>query len=289
MGKHADLPRHARLLEQLRVVGTVALAAAVFLACGQIKPPPELDHAPASALTLAMVFDDGPRLNGSQFVTMPVELTVSTFSGGHAVTLTSKQKLTVNGVMLSNPAWGEMAAPLDRQPAGGSYDFVYTDEQGHTTTFSVPAIAPLTLISPAPGAAAAIPRPVALIPTPTPGIPPPGDRTPDLDHVPLLVQYAVPSLPPGAEGIVSMDAQCATSGRPDGCGQVLGRVREPATGTYAISDASSAYSYGFETFVPGPGYIRTTLQVTWEPVTALQSVKITYNSYTESPIMWTAQ
>ena len=288
MGRHAELPRHARLPEQLRVVGTIALAAALFLACGQIMPPPVLDRAPASALTLAIQFDDGPILEGSQYVNTPVEVIVNVFSGGHAVTLSSEQKLTCNGVKFPNPGTGELDAAVDRPPAGGSFDFVYTDEQGHTTTFSVPAIAPLTFISPAPGAAVAIPQRVALVPTPAPGAIPPGDRTPDLAHVPLMVRYVVPSLPPGTEGIVWMDARCATSRASDGCGVVEGRVREPATGTYAISDASSAYSYGFETFVSGPGYITATLRVTWEPVTALQSVKVTYNSFTASLIMWTA-
>ena len=124
MGRHAELPRHARLPEQLRVVGTVALAAALFLACGQIMPPPVLDHAPASALTLAIQFDDGPILDGSQYVNTQVEVIVNVFSGGHAVTLSSEQKLTCNGVQLPNPGTGEMDAAVDRQPAGGSFDFV---------------------------------------------------------------------------------------------------------------------------------------------------------------------
>ena len=85
-----------------------------------------------------------------------------------------------------------------------------------------------------------------------------------------------------------MEARCTASGELDGCGVVEGQVREPATGTYAISDASTAYSYGFETFVLGPGYITATLRVTWEPFTAFQSVKVTYNSFTASPIKWTA-
>jgi hypothetical protein len=85
-----------------------------------------------------------------------------------------------------------------------------------------------------------------------------------------------------------MAAQCTASGEPNGCGVVAGPASEPATGAYAISDASTAYSYGFETFVPGPGYITATLRVIWEPVTAFQSVLVTYNSYTASPIRWTA-
>jgi hypothetical protein len=71
-------------------------------------------------------------------------------------------------------------------------------------------------------------------------------------------------------------------------GEVQGRAAEPATGTYSISDASIAYSYGFESFMPGPGDITSLLQVTWWQVTDFQQVKLTYSSYTETPVVWSA-
>jgi len=268
----------------------VVLAAALFLACGQIQPPPVLEHAPASALTFAIELEDVSRFDGSRISITQVEVTVTVFSHGHAVTLSSQQKLWCNGVPFSKPSYGEMAVPVDRQPVGGSYVFVYTDEQGHRTTFSVPAIAPVTFISLAPGAAVAIPLPVTSVPTPAPQTIPPGSRAPNLDHTPLTIRYALPSLPPGAVARVSMWAECTASGKLGGCGGVDGPSDELPTGTYRISDATTGYGYGFETFVPGPGYIEASLQIIWYPATAFASVKITYGeSLTELPIRWTAK
>jgi hypothetical protein len=184
MGKHAELPRQRTTARAAACGRHGSARRRAILSLRPYHAAPLLDHAPASVLTLSIQFDEAPRFNGSQFVNTQVGVTVNVFSGGHAVTLTSEQKLTCNGVQLANPGTGELSAVVDRPPAGGSYAFAYTDEQGRMTTFSVLAIAPLTLISPAPGAAVAIPRPVATVPTPTPGAPPPGDRTPDLDQSP---------------------------------------------------------------------------------------------------------
>lgn len=282
MDEHEEPPRQSRLAGRLRVVGVVALAVAIFLACTRPVPLPVLDHAPASNLSLVIAFDDNNLVSDTAVV-----LGVDVFSGGHEFALSSKQHLTCNGVTLSQPSpYGGLSAKVDRQPAGGSYAFTYTDEQGHTTAFRVPAVARLALTSPSPGGAVAIPRRVATVPTPSTIE---GTRTPDLAHVPLTVRYAVPSLPPYSVAYVSMEAQCATSRMRYGCGLVEGQVAVPVTaGTYSITDATIAYSYGFETFVPGPGYIRSHLQVTWWQVTDFLQVKVTYSSYADSPVVWTA-
>ena len=273
MGEHGGTPGHARLPWR-QVVGVLALAVAIFMACGRQAPLPVLDHAPASALSLVIAFDDNTKVSDALVV-----LTVEFFSGGHEADLSGKQQLTCNGVAFSQPsAYGGRSVKVDRQPAGGSYTFAYTDEQGHMTTFSVPAIGRLALTSPAPGAAVPIPRRVSQVATPS-AIE--GTRTPDLAHVPLTVRYAVPNLPPYSVAYVVMTAW--GSG-----GEVQGRAAEPVTGTYSISDASIAYSYGFESFTPGPGDITSLLQVTWWQVTDFQQVKVMYSSYTDSPLVWTA-
>jgi len=271
------------------MVGMVALAALLFLACGQIQPPPVLEHAPASALIMAIQLEDGPRPYGSQYViNTKTIVTVNFSSDGHAVALSNQQKLWCNGVPFPYSNTGELTALVDPPPAGGSYSFTYTDEQGHRTTFSVSAIAPVTFISPAPGARVAIPRPVSSVPTPAPQTIPPGSRTPNLDHVPLIIRYALPTLPPAAAATMTMWAQCSASDQLTGCGDLIGPRNDPATGRYTISDAPFAYGYGFETFVPGNGHIQATLRVIWYPATAFGSVKITYTKDTEAPITWTA-
>ncbi len=281
MDEHAETPR----LRRASVVGVVALAVAIFMACGHATPLPVVDHAPASALSLAISFDDNNLVSDSW-----VMLTVDVFSGGRQVDLSSKQQLACNGVTFSQSSpYGGRSVKVNRQPPGGSYAFVYTDEQGRTTSFRVPAIGRLVLTSPPPGAALPIPPPVTPGPTPTLSTLPEGTRSPDLAHRPLTVRYAVPSLPPYSVGYVSMDAECADSRMHYGCGLVQGRTTVPAaTGTYSISDASIAYSYGFETFVPGTGYIRSHLQVTWWQVTDFLQVKVAYSSYSDSPVVWTA-
>ncbi len=273
MGEHSGTPGHVRLPWQ-QTAGVVALAIAIFMACGRQVPLPVLDHAPASALSLVIAFDDNTKVSDTLVV-----LTVEFFTGGHEADLSGKQQLTCNGVAFSQPSpYGGRSVKVERQPAGGSYTFAYTDEQEHTTTFSVPAIGRLALTSPAPGAAVPIPRPVAQAPTPS-AIE--GTRTPDLAHAPLTVHYAVPGLPPYSLATVVMTAW-------GNGGEVQGRAAEPATGTYSISDASIAYSYGFESFMPGAGDITSLLQVTWWQVTDFQQVKLTYSSYTESPVVWKA-
>jgi hypothetical protein len=101
------------------MAGLVALAGALLLACQLVHstPVPVLKHAPASTLTLKIEFDETAPFDGVHFAYTQVGVTVFVSSGGHAVGLSSKQKLMCNGVQFYNLPNPELFAWIDRQPA----------------------------------------------------------------------------------------------------------------------------------------------------------------------------
>lgn len=109
------------------------------------------------------------------------------------------QRLTCNGVLVRRPdtnaqgyGFPEGTVTVPRQPPGGRYIFVYTDERGRQTTVVVPApLMDFAITSLAASARVPIPRRVDRGPTaatPTPGQP----RPPELADAPLTVRYTVP-------------------------------------------------------------------------------------------------
>lgn len=140
----------------------VALVAIpLILACGVGLL--SVAQAPARDLTLNIRISDQGAASGKVWVM--VAYTVMGYSG--RVQLSSAHTLTCNGVPIGLNAFSSNAQ-VPRQPAGGAYVFVYTDEQGRRTGLTVP-VAPgqFAITTPAEGAHVTLPRQPSLEPSPT--------------------------------------------------------------------------------------------------------------------------
>lgn len=292
-----------RCLHLFVAVGTIL----VVLACtAQVT---QLSVAPASTLSLAMTLDyDLAQAHGTQVY---VTVTLVSNESPHAIAhFSGGQYLMVNGVRLSENSSSHgvsHVAVIPRQPPGGRYTMVYTDEHGTHTSVDIPAPqADLAVIEPAPGANVPIPqRETSAIPTPTP-MPTPTvvpSRTPDNAHVPLVVRYAVPyspgSLPTSPLNHTPNDSAAFTVR-----GAVLGACSplkqgdcpsvpsisassDEATGTLTFRDWYLEYGRGFESIEPGPGSIRLDATVRWYvPHSGFGSLQLTYVDAVDSPITW---
>jgi hypothetical protein len=231
--------------------------------------------------------------------------------------LDSKLGFACNGVELMRMdryLASNMSVP--RQPAGGAYDCVYTDEKGNKTSLTIP-IPPgtLAITSPAAGATihpAAVPVPTpGVTPTPTPPPPPPPPRdtptpTPIGSPTPtspppiptptipgttpltrgIMVRYIMPTLPANASAQVWVTALYTGAGSQSE-GGIVGPAA-PATGAYLLTDTNSLSGVGFETFPPGSsGKIQLNSTFSWSlPPGGFQSIRIQYDDMLSIPVTW---
>jgi len=149
----------------------------VFVACGTTLP---VTHHPASELRLEIIIGD--QFNEKPNVSVSVHIHDET--NQREVALADNTRVTCNGTDISadaktipiirtNPIFVLGFCP--RQPPGGSYKIAYTDEQGASTTATVPVPSgAFSILSPPPGSTVPIPMDDAFtlrlsLPTPPPG------------------------------------------------------------------------------------------------------------------------
>jgi len=211
---------------------------------------------------------DGQFAPDSAVTTVFVSVTFSNASEGFV--LSGKQSLTCNGVKVPSGA-------VPRQPPGGAYTFVYTDEQGHQTTLIVPVPqGTFQALSPTPHASVPIPMNTRHTP---PASATPGPRSPEFTNV-LSIHYRFLLLPQNATATMSAYASFPN-------GAVFG-TEEPATGTYLLSDAGTPYGQGFEAFPPGPGLITLKASIDWTPpASGFHTVQVVYGATLVYAITWT--
>ncbi len=172
--------------------------------------PPPATHLPASQLRLEIQISGQYEQYGNPSGAPTVGIAVRVFEGTRASesSLADKATLTCNGVDIKRNAYG-FSPPCPRQPPGGAYRLVYTDEHGAKTTVVIPVpTGTFAIVSPQDG---------ATIPIPTNGT--------------LPVRFTVPTAP--ADGSVAIDnvtAACSVSDAQP-CGAVYANLRPTATAT----------------------------------------------------------
>jgi hypothetical protein len=243
---------------------------------------------------------------------------VSVSMGDYSVIFGAGQRLTCNGVFVTQPdtrttVIGTLAGTVTvpRQPPGGRYTFVYTDERGRQTTAVVPAPrVDFAITSPAAGARVPIPRRVDRRPTaitPTPNV----SRPPELADAPLTVRYTVPypaasliRVPtsnmddPNMEDSVVASAHGACKEDvlkediPPECLQLHSDGQNAtgvvdATGEATIADTHLPFGVGFENLAPGPGSVDVNMSVMWFlPATGFASFHVIFHDDASNPVTW---
>lgn len=166
---------------------------------------------------------------------------------------------------------------VPRQPAGGTYTCVYTDEKGIKTPFIIPIPTGILAIT-APKAHDTVPIPNSASSSPG-ATPPPGTIPPSASST-LTVHYTAPTIPAGASVAVVAGA--------DGGSVSISGVANTVTDTVDISDANRPSGSGFQALTPGmPGEIRLGLDFSWSPSTeAFHKISIHYTDMLSIPITW---
>jgi hypothetical protein len=230
-------------------------------------------HVPASAVNVSLTI-------ASQFIggnppgTVNIIAIFANASG--TFVLSGKQKFTCDGFML--PMY---SASVRRQPPGSVYTCVYTDDQGKQTTLLVPAPqGSFAMTDPLPNATVTIPVSVKR-PLPTTQFS--GSQRPAEYTSTLHMHYQFPPLPQGATATLTAVVRSSKPPEPGITG-----TDEPATGTYDLSDAQTAYGAGFESFQPGPGSLEVNSTIIWPavPPGGFHAVKYTYLDSLSIPVQW---
>lgn len=207
-------PRGRRLLWLLPLpLLTLALAT---LACGislgshiGYRPPPAT-HLPASQLRLDISILGQYQQYSTSSSVPTVGIAVRVYEGTNTreVSLPDKATLTCNGVDIKQNSNG-FSPPCPRQPPGGVYRIVYTDEHGASTDVVIPVpLGAFAILSPQDG---------ATVPIPTNGT--------------LPVRFTIPTAP--ANGSVAVDnvtVACSVSDAQP-CGAVDATLRPATTAT----------------------------------------------------------
>ncbi len=287
-----------------RLILTLFAVLAVILACGATTPI-TIKKAPASELQLAILLDNALVAGDA-----PVQITVRVFdlSRGGDVALSGGQRLTCGGVddpgdEASGKPWNLAKFLVPRQPPGGAYTCVYTDESGLQTTATIPVpLAPLAFTSPTAGAHVPISAPFEPQSVATPAdarclinqvrqlvvvhytFPVPPGYTPPLPDQPVSPRfadqepYATVTAQAGIGSFSPPPAQCY---EPSGSGLA-------ATGTYVLSFVNTPSGVGFQQIVPGPGYIELSLAMQWlPPAGGFQAILVDTQDSVAIPIVWT--
>ncbi len=243
-----------RLRSLLWLLPLLSLALAT-LACGisfgshvGYHPPP-VTHLPASQLRLEIQIGGQYEQYGNPSGAPTVGIAVRVLEGTKASesSLADKATLTCNGVDIKRNAYG-FSPPCPRQPPGGAYRLVYTDEHGAKTTVVIPVpTGTFAIVSPQDGAA---------VPIPTSGT--------------LPVRFTVPMA--SADGSVAIDnvtAACSVSDAQP-CGAVYANLRPTATATPGQGRGISALaplSEGIGNATPLPGKTPTGVPIPTLPPT----------------------
>ncbi|HEY7343454.1 MAG TPA: hypothetical protein VH591_21470 [Ktedonobacterales bacterium] len=197
--------------------------------------PPPVTHLPASQLRLAIQITGQYEHYGGSSGAPTVQISVRITEGTNPSesSLPDKATLTCNGVDIKRNAYG-FSPPCPRQPPGGAYRLVYTDEHGAKTTVVIPVPAgTFAILSPQDG---------ATVPIPTNGV--------------LPVRFTIPTAP--ANGNVAVDnvtAACSVSDAQP-CGAVYTNLRPTGTATpgqdFGVATvAPLAAKFGNATPLPG--------------------------------------
>lgn len=178
--------RSRRLLLWLLPLLSLALA---ILACsgitigggvgrGRYASPPPVTHLPAAQLRMEIQI-------GGQYDSAPnVQVAVRIFeaTSPKEVSLADKAALTCNGSDIKPDYQRSKQLSCPRQPPGGAYRIVYTDEHGVATTIVVPVPSgSFAILSPRDGATVHIPAEGGLAVHFTLPIPPPNSRITQLE------------------------------------------------------------------------------------------------------------
>lgn len=290
------------------------VAIPIMLACG--ATPVSIAKSPASAMTLNVYISDHDATSSN--VQVRVDIMVAGYAG--LVMLTSTHTLVCDGVKLNLTPYTTALVP--RQPPGGAYMFVYTDEQRRPTTLVVPVpLRAFAITSPAEGAAVKLPRQPAqglsptLIgsgfttggadsasldalegtPVPSPKSTPPETPTPpgwlrypsQVSQPPVLIRYTMPAIP--ADAIATFQAT-AYSGQyvATSVSTSVGGPPLPATGTYALTDVDLTPGFGFERFSPGAGQLLGQLTMNWPLVAGgFHAAHVTFDESATVDVTWT--
>lgn len=273
---------------RLRILSLVIAAVLVplILACGEDPIPQRLKTAPASQLQLFLRFDSTASQPSHPLPPDKVLVTAWFQTAQVQVVPSGGQTLICDGINL------EMPALLDRQPPGGVYTCVYTDERGQRTTVVITMPAGMLAIT-NPPAGASVPIPTSL-PHATPLPPKAGlkDLPPRVLHEPLTISYTMPALPPGGQARVSAIAGCPPLPGGMVCDKaygptVYGAESAAHNGTYVLADSPSSIS-GFDYLAPGPGYVTLTLAMGWPlPAQGFQLVYVEMRASVTNPVTWT--
>jgi len=229
--------------------------ALATLACGislgshiGYRPPPAT-HLPASHLRLEIQIGGQYEQYGNPSGAPTVGIAVRVFEGTKASesSLADKATLTCNGVDIKRNAYG-FSPPCPRQPPGGAYRLVYSDEHGAKTTVVIPVpTGTFAILSPQDG---------ATIPIPTNGT--------------LPVRFTVPTAPvDGSVAIDNVTAACSVSDAQP-CGSVYANLRPDATPTPGQGRGISALaplSAGIGNATPLPGKTPTSAPIPTLPPT----------------------
>ena len=286
--EHRHDARHilpVRFIGLQRLLSFVAAAAILvaILAC-MTTPRVTVKSAPANQLQISLTFFYGkihglnPQLRQDEvIIAARVEMVKApniAFGGG--------QRFTCNG---ANMLRGDQR--IKRQPPGGQYTCVYTDEKGTQTTLVIPVPAgQFMVIDPSSDAKVAIPSIVTAIPPGAPITPQSTQGVTDtgqLPHQPLAITYTMPAIPTGALATVSAWGSCA---KPD-CA-ILGRTLSPAptSGVYVFDDAVST---GTSDFGPGAGDLEFSLRMGWSPEPqGFNRVAVEVDDTIAIPVTWVA-
>lgn len=197
---------------RVALLSLLGLALAI-LACsagivGRSANTPPVTHNPASALRLQLQIIGQYGDYARPKVLMGIRISDGT--GPAEMSLPATSSLTCNGVSIK-PSLQNYTPPCPRQPPGGAYNIVYTDEHGAIATFTIP-----------------VPSGEFSIDAPPVGA---------LVHIPtndtLTVRYTTPKATPHSSIVVdSISAVCTiSSGNP--CGIVYASLRP-----YSASTAS---------------------------------------------------
>jgi len=210
--RHSHRWRRAR--SALRFVPLLSLLLPLW-ACGfgswgggvGARPLP-VTHRPASQLRLEIQFTGQYQQYGDR---PSVVALIRVFEGTDPtqVSFAEQAQLTCNGSDLKlSPT--NVTYPCPPQPSGGSYQFVYTDEHGASTTAVVPIpTGSFAIVSPPAG---------ATVPIPTNGL--------------LTIRYAAPIPPPnGSVAIDNVSASCHDPALIRPCSAVFASLQHNATST----------------------------------------------------------
>ncbi|HET8906506.1 MAG TPA: hypothetical protein VFN11_06030 [Ktedonobacterales bacterium] len=209
------------------LLATLACGFGPGMARGRAVPPP-VTHLPASQLQLDIqIF--GQYDNASN---VTVALLVREAAHTNVVSMPDKARLTCNGSNI-NPNFPSTSQPCPREPAGGVYRIVYTDEHGATSTVVVPVpVGALAIISPRDGSTVRIPA----------------------NHQ-LTIRSAIPVAPPNSSvTLTNITAWChATSNQPCNSVAYLAQYVPVATPSPGGPTATVFENRGPPTPTPGSG------------------------------------